>query len=209
MFLKQCPPRVSRKVARLSATSAEKIQFKGDGMTERTIPVALFAAVSQNNVIGRDGDMPWKLSTDLKRFKAMTLGKPMVLGRKTLESFGGKPLPGRPHVVVTRNTALSIEGVEVVTSLNAALERAAEIAAATGAEEIGVIGGGEIYAQAIGRADRLYITHVETVIEDGDTVFPEIDVSVFDKVEETFVPSGEKDSFPTRFAIYHRRTAAN
>jgi dihydrofolate reductase len=178
-------------------------------MTERTIPIAIFAAVSENNVIGRDGDMPWKLSTDLKRFKVMTLGKPMVLGRKTLESFGGKPLPGRPHVVVTRNTSLSIDGVEVVTSLAAALERAGEIAAATGAEEIGVIGGGEIYAQAMDVVDRLYITHVETVIDDGDTFFPEIDPALFDKVEETVVPAGEKDSFPTRFAVYHRRTAAN
>jgi dihydrofolate reductase len=178
-------------------------------MTERTIPVAIFAAVSENNVIGRDGDMPWKLSTDLKRFKAMTLGKPMVLGRKTLESFGGKPLPGRPHVVVTRNAALVIEGAEIVTSLDSALQRAGEIAAATGVEEIGVIGGGEIYAQAMDVADRLYITHVETVIDDGDTFFPEIDPALFDKVEEIVVPAGEKDSFPTRFAIYHRRTAAN
>ncbi|WP_377297796.1 dihydrofolate reductase [Rhizobium sp. SGZ-381] len=178
-------------------------------MTERKIPVAIFAAVSQNNVIGRDGDMPWKLSTDLKRFKAMTLGKPMVLGRKTLESFGGKPLPGRPHVVVTRNPSFIVDGADVVTSLDAGLQKARAIAAASGAEEIGVIGGGEIYAQAIDQADRLYITHVETVIADGDTFFPVIDPQSFDKVEETVVPAGEKDSFPTRFAIYHRRTAAN
>ncbi|KKX34108.1 dihydrofolate reductase [Rhizobium sp. LC145] len=173
------------------------------------VPVSIFVAVSRNNVIGRDGDMPWKLSTDLKRFKAMTLGKPMIVGRKTLESFGGKPLPGRPHVVVTRDPAFHVEGADVARSLEEALERAQAVAAQTGADEIGILGGGQIYAQAIDVADRLYVTHVEAEIADGDTFFPAIDPAVFEKSEELFVPAGEKDSFPTRFVVYSRRTAAN
>lgn len=173
------------------------------------VPVVLISAISDNNVIGRDGDMPWKLSTDLKRFKQMTLGKPVIVGRKTLQSFGGKPLPGRPHVVVTRDPSRAVEGCHMAASYEAALAIARQIASQTQASEICVIGGGEIYAQAISRADALYITHVETVIEDGDTFFPEIDPATFDKVEEVFVPAGEKDSFSTRFTRYRRRTAAN
>lgn len=173
------------------------------------VPVVLIAAVSANGVIGRNGDMPWRLSTDLKRFKAMTMGRPVVLGRKTLESFGGKPLPGRPHVVITRNGSYTVEGAETAASLAAALERAQAIAAQTGAEEVAVIGGGEIYAQAIGLADRLYITHVQAEIEDGDTFFPEIDSSLFEVVEKIPVFAGEKDNFPTVFTVYQRKAAAN
>ena len=178
-------------------------------MSGTAIPVVLISAVSDNNVIGRDGDMPWKLSTDLKRFKQMTLGKPVVVGRKTLESFGGRPLPGRPHVVVTRDPSRQVEGCHMASSLDEALLMARQIAAETGASEICVIGGGEIYRQAISCADALYITHVDAVIADGDTFFPTIDPAVFEKTEEVVVPAGEKDSFSTRFTIYHRRTAAN
>ena len=178
-------------------------------MSAAAVPVVLISAVSENNVIGRDGDMPWKLSTDLKRFKQMTLGKPVIVGRRTLESFGGKPLPGRPHVVVTRDPARAVDGCRMAASLDEALGIARQIAADTAASEICVIGGGEIYAQAIGGADALYITHVETVIDDGDTFFPEIDPAQFEKVDEVFVPAGEKDSFPTRFSRYRRRIAAN
>lgn len=179
------------------------------GAYKAGVPVVLVAAVSANGVIGRGGDMPWRLSTDLKRFKAITMGRPVVLGRKTLESFGGKPLPGRPHVVVTRNRDYAVEGVETADSLEAALERARFIAAETGAEEVAVIGGGEIYAQAMAFADRLYITHVEADIEDGDTFFPSIDGSLFKVVEAIPVPAGEKDNYPTVFTVYQRKTAAN
>lgn len=168
-------------------------------------PISIVVAFAENGVIGRDGDMPWKLSTDLKRFKALTLGNPVVVGRKTLESFGGKPLPGRPHVVVTRNADFTVVGAETAMSLTDALKRADEIASATGAKEVAVIGGGEIYRQAIELADILYITHVEADIPDGDTFFPAIDPDVFEKGEELFVPAGEKDNYPTRFVTYRRR----
>ncbi|MBW9087625.1 dihydrofolate reductase [Rhizobium wenxiniae] len=173
------------------------------------VPLAIVVAVSRNGVIGRDGDMPWKLSTDLKRFKAMTLGKPMIVGRKTLDSYGGKPLPGRPHVVVTRDMTRQIEGVQIAGSLHEAIDKARAIALDIGADEIGILGGGQIYRQAIDVADVLYITHVEADIPDGDTVFPDIDSEIFEKVSEEAVPAGEKDNYPTRFAIYRRKIAAN
>ena len=171
--------------------------------------LVIIAAVSRNGVIGRDGDMPWRLSTDLKRFKALTLGKPVIVGRRTFDSFGGRPLPGRPHVVVTRNRDFHYDGVDVAASLAEAIEIAGAKARETGSDEIFVLGGGEIYAQAIGIADMLRITHVETGISDGDTVFPAIDAAVFEKVEEIALPAGEKDSYPTRFATYVRRAATN
>lgn len=173
------------------------------------VPVSIVVAVSENGVIGRDGGMPWRLSTDLKRFKALTIDKPVIVGRKTLESFGGKPLPGRPHVVVTRNRELPAEGVVTAGSVEEALVIAQRLAAETGAEEVCVIGGGEIYRQALSAADILYVTHVETTVPDGDTYYPAIDPSVFEKRSETLHPAGEKDTYPTRFAIYDRRPAAN
>ncbi|MDO1584457.1 dihydrofolate reductase [Rhizobium oryzicola] len=179
------------------------------GEAKPQVPIVLIAAVSSNGVIGRDGDMPWKLSTDLKRFKAMTMGKPLVMGRKTLDSFGGRTLPGRPHIVVTRQKALNVQAVECAASLDEAIARARQLANESGASEVAVIGGGEIYAQAIERADILYITHVEAEIEGGDTFFPVIDAGLFEKTEETAVPAGEKDTYPTRFTVYRRRSAAN
>ncbi|HEV7433885.1 MAG TPA: dihydrofolate reductase [Pseudorhizobium sp.] len=173
------------------------------------IPVSIVVAVSENGVIGRDGGMPWRLSTDLKRFKALTIGKPIVVGRKTLESFGGKPLPGRPHVVVTRNLDFAVDGAQTARSVEEALAMAQQIAAETNASEVSVIGGGEIYRQALDSADILYVTHVGTNIGDGDTTFPPIDPAVFEKREETAYPQGDKDSFPTRFAVYVRRPATN
>lgn len=169
--------------------------------------IIIVVAMAENGVIGRDGDMPWKLSTDLKRFKALTMGKPLVMGRKTFESVGGKPLPGRPHVIVSRGPAIDVAGVETAGSLDEALARAKTIAIASGVDMVCVAGGGEIYRQALPLADMLYVTHVEAVI-DGDTVFPPIDPAVFEKVEETAVPAGEKDNYPTRYAVYRRRPAA-
>ncbi|MFA7415081.1 MAG: dihydrofolate reductase [Rhizobium sp.] len=170
------------------------------------IKVAIVVAVSENGVIGNDGDMPWKLSTDLKRFKALTLGKPLVMGRKTFESIG-RPLPGRPHVIVSRNPDFHPDGVEVAPSLEAAIDRAAAIASALGVDEICVVGGGEIYRQALPLADTLHVTHVEAELA-GDTRFPSVDPRAFEKIEESPVPAGERDTYATRYAIYRRRPAA-
>jgi dihydrofolate reductase len=164
--------------------------------------IALYAAVASNGVIGRDNGLPWRLSSDLKRFKADTMGKPIVMGRKTWESFPKRPLPGRLNVVITRDLAFRAEGAEVVHSLEEALEVAAR--KSPEADEICVIGGAEIFRQAIGKADRLHITHVLAEI-DGDVHFPPIDADNWELVSSQTYPAGERDSHETRYAIYDRR----
>jgi len=165
------------------------------------VTVTLVVAIAEDGVIGREGGLPWRLSTDMKRFKALTTGHPIVMGRKTWESFPKPgPLPGRTNIVVTRDRGWRAEGAQVAHSLEAALEIAA---AAPGGEDICVIGGGEVYGQAIGRADRLAVTHVEARV-DGDTRFPAIDPAVWHAVAEERVPAGERDEYPTRFVLYER-----
>jgi dihydrofolate reductase len=169
--------------------------------------IAIVVAVAENGVIGRDGGLPWKISSDLKRFKADTMGKPVIMGRKTYESIG-KPLPGRLNIVVTRNPGWRAEGVERVGSLDDGL-RLAEIRGRcmAGAGETCVIGGGEIFAMAMARADRLYATHVLAKI-DGDVFLPPIDPAVWTPVRSESLPAGGKDSHATRHVVYERRTNA-
>ena len=165
----------------------------------------IIAAVARNGIIGRDGDMPWRLSSDLKRFKALTLGKPVVMGRKTYDSIG-KPLPGRPNVVISRQAAIDHPDVSMTHSLSEAITAAERLALETGVDEICILGGGQVYAQAIGLADRMCITHVEADL-DGDASFPVIDPDIWQAGETIAVPAGEKDSYPTRFIVYERRHA--
>lgn len=165
--------------------------------------LSLVVAVSKNGVIGRAGGLPWRLSTDLKRFKSITMGKPIVMGRKTWESVG-KALPGRLNIVVTRDPDYRAEGAKVAASLNEALSLAKE-GAAPDCTEICIIGGGGIFREAMPRADRLYVTHVQADIE-GDTFFPEVDEEIWRPVTSEEFPVGEKDIYPTRYVVYQRRT---
>ena len=171
--------------------------------------IAIYVAIAENGVIGSKGGLPWRLSTDLQRFKAATMGKPIVMGRKTWESFPKRPLPGRLNIVVTRDKAYRAEGAETASSLRDAIALA-EIRARCVAvvDEICVIGGGEIYAQALPLADRLHVTHVLASV-DGDTVFPTIDPAVWRLASSEDVPPGEKDSHATRYAVYERRAAVH
>ncbi len=162
----------------------------------------LIAAVARNGVIGADNDMPWRLPTDLKHFKAKTLGKPMIMGRKTFQSLPGL-LPGRPHIVITRDSRFHAEGAETAVSLDAAIERAATLAMEAGVEEIAVIGGGQVYGLAMARAERLEITEVQAE-PDGDTRFPEIDPLVWGEVARERVPKSERDSDAVEFVTYER-----
>lgn len=165
--------------------------------------IVLVAAVGENGVIGADNDMPWRLPTDLKHFKALTLGRPVIMGRKTFESLG-KPLPGRPNIVVTRNAGFDAQGASVVSSLEQALERAGSLAREGEADSIVVMGGGEIYKAAMPFADRLEITRVHAR-PDGDTRFPDIDPQIW-REEARFVPErGPKDSADMTFLTYRRR----
>ncbi len=165
--------------------------------------VSIIVAAAENGVIGRDNDMPWRLSTDLKRFKALTLGKPVIMGRRTWESIG-RPLPGRPNIVVTRDKGFQAEGATTVGSLDEAIALGCKLAAKVGAEEVCVIGGGKIYAQALPLADRVHLTRVLAEI-DGDTRFPEIDPNLWQAVSQEDVPAGDKDSHPTRYFVYEKR----
>ena len=160
--------------------------------------ITLVVAVAENGVIGREGGLPWRLSTDMRRFRDTTMGKPVIMGRKTWESFPKKPLPGRRNIVVTKDPAYSAEEAEVAASLDEALAKC------NGADEICIIGGGQIYAQAIAKADRLDVTHVLAAI-DGDTLFPHIDPAIWQAVSSEDVPAGDKDSHATRHVVYERR----
>ena len=134
------------------------------------LPVTLVAAMGRNRVIGLDGDMPWHFSEDLAHFKRTTMGGTMVMGRKTFDSIG-RPLPGRRTIVITRNTGWAHDGVEVVHSLGEALELAAN-SEPQHAAGVFVVGGGDVYAQALPIADRLVLTEIDDAPE-GDTYFPE------------------------------------
>ncbi len=168
--------------------------------------VSMVVAVAANGVIGRDNDLPWRLSGDLKRFKAMTMGKPLILGRKNFESLGGRVLPGRPHVVITRNPdfAFDHEQVHIVHSLEAGLDVARDLAAAAGVDEVCIIGGGEIYRLGMHLADILHVTHVDADVP-GDTFFPEIDPAVWVAEEVGSADADEKNEYPVRFVTYRRR----
>lgn len=165
-------------------------------------PIVIVAAVARNGVIGRDGEMPWRLSTDLQRFKRLTMGKPVVMGRKTFEAIG-KPLPGRLNIVVTRSGNAMGEGVLTAPDLASAIDLARAEARGTGAPEVAIVGGGQIYARAMPLADRLYITHVEAKPQ-GDVLFPAIDPTVWRGISSERIAAGEKDSDATTFAVYER-----
>ena len=129
--------------------------------------VTIIAAVSENGVIGRGGGLPWHLSDDLKHFKKLTTGHTVIMGRRTFESFGARPLPNRRNIIITRNKKYSPEGVEVAASFDDALSLSSDD------DEVFVCGGQQVYEQAIPLAGRMYLSHVEAIIEGGDTFFPE------------------------------------
>lgn len=165
------------------------------------IPIALIAAVAKNGAIGRDNGLPWRISGDLQFFKRTTLNKPVVMGRVTFDSIG-RPLPGRDNIVVTRNPQWRAEGVQTAPSLEAALELAQGAAARRGAEEVMVIGGAEIYCQALSRAARLYITEVDAQVE-GDAFFPKVDDQWAESSRECY-PISEKDEYSYCLVRYDR-----
>lgn len=161
--------------------------------------VSLIVAMAQNGVIGRDNSLPWRLPEDLKRFKAYTLGKPILMGRKTFESIG-RPLPGRTSFVLTRDRAWSAPGVTVVHSVEEALAQAA------GAAELVAIGGAEIYRLVLPFARRIYLTHVHADVA-GDTYFPEFDATQWADVECSMQPADERHAYPVTFVTLERRNA--
>lgn len=148
-------------------------------------------AVGRNGVIGRDGDLPWRIPSDLKRFKQVTLGKPVVMGRKTWDSLPRKPLPGRPNFVISRSLGQA-DGADVFAEPAAALAAARASAQALGVDEVCLIGGAQLYRDLLDQADRLYLTEVELEPE-GDAVFPALEASVWREVSAERVAAGPGD----------------
>ena len=155
--------------------------------------IALVVAVSQNNVIGRNNQLPWHLPEDLQYFKSVTMGKPILMGRKTFDSIG-RPLPGRKNIVITRDLEWDAEGVEVVYSVDDALAAGADACAVANSDEIMIIGGAQIYRDCLPIADRLYLTRVEAEIE-GDAFFPDIDTKQWQKIAEKTPKEIDKYSY--------------
>ncbi len=149
--------------------------------------ISLVVAVSLNGVIGRDGSLPWHISSDLKKFKTITMGNPIIMGRKTWESLPKRPLPGRQNIVITRQADYKAVGAVVARDAKSAL------AAAGGAEEIAVIGGGEIYKMFFPLAHRVYLTEVDIVVE-GDTYFPKLDPLEWQEASVEIHPAGPNDN---------------
>ena len=170
------------------------------------IPPTLSAVVarSENGVIGVDGDLPWKLRSDLRHFKRVTLGKPCLMGRKTWESLPF-PLPGRPNLVLTRNPSYQADGAEVFSDLSALVGRGAELAGASGEAEIMVIGGAQIYETLMPWTGRIYETIVETKIE-GDAHFPALDMSDWIETEVVRHSAGKGDDYNFTTRVLERRS---
>lgn len=163
--------------------------------------IVIIAAVAENGVIGRGGTMPWRLKSDMKHFRALTMGKPVVMGRKTYESLHVKPLPGRTNIVVTRDAKFTAPGVLVAPSLEAALQAARGDALRRGGDAIMVIGGAELYAQAMPLAQRLEITQIHMQIE-GDSSFPAIDPAIWREAARETRPAGPDDDAAYDFVSY-------
>ena len=170
--------------------------------------LVIVVARDRNGVIGRDGDLPWRLRSDLQRFKAITIGKPCIMGRKTWESLPLKPLPGRLNIVLTRDESYEAEGRSrgalVCTSLDEAIEIAREQAEDDGLDEICVIGGTALFEKALPRARRLYITEVDAEVE-GDALFPTFDEAGWTEVSSEAHPAGEKDDHGFVFRVLERK----
>ncbi len=161
--------------------------------------IVLVVAMSENRVIGRDGGLPWQISADLKHFKSVTMGNPIIMGRKTWDSIGGA-LPGRRNIVITRNTEFTLEGADTVTTIDAALTLCRE----DDAEKAMIIGGGQIYAETIKIADVIELTEVHETI-DGDTIFPEIDPALWEETAREMQSPETSDGPSFSFVTLCRR----
>ncbi len=164
--------------------------------------LALIAAVSDNGVIGRDNKLPWYIPADLRYFKQVTLGKPVIMGRKTWESMN-RALPGRTNIVITRQAGYVAEGARVVPDLAAAIELAESVALIDAVEEVMIIGGAEIYRLALPAAERLYLTEVHAEVE-GDTFFPEWDRTAWQETSREQHEASGSDGYRYSFAVYER-----
>ncbi len=160
--------------------------------------ISLIVAMANDRVIGRGNQMPWHLPADLKHFKSVTMGKPVAMGRRTFESIG-RPLPGRLNIVISRNSDWHYEGVETATSLDDALSKVQDVT------EVMVIGGGQLYVQALPIAQTLYLTHISLDVSDADTWFPEYHPEQWNSVDVIDCEPDEKNPYRYQFETLHRK----
>ena len=166
--------------------------------------IAMVWAMSENRVIGRNNKLPWHLPNDLKYFKQLTTGKPVIMGRKTYESIG-RPLPNRVNIVLTRDTQFKADGIKVVHTLDDAIELAEAEGLISGAEEVIIMGGEEIYRLAMPIADRLYVTLVHAHV-DGDAWFPEIDLNAYKPIAREDFQADGPNPYDYSFCVFDRPT---
>jgi dihydrofolate reductase len=173
-------------------------------MTKLTPILTLVVAVAKNGVIGAGGALPWRLSSDMARFKAATMGKPILMGRKTWESLPKKPLPGRPNIVLSRDPNFRADGGWTYADHEASLAAARAMAEQTGADEICIIGGAQLYAATLPIADRIRLTEVN-LAPDGDARFPALDDAEWVEIERETVAAGPKDDAGLVVRVLERR----
>ena len=178
----------------MSASSSSAITLKRPVIT-------LIAAVAENGVIGQGGALPWRLKSEMRRFRERTWGKPLIVGRKTYLSFSRQPLPGRTNIVVSRDRNFTTPGAVVARSLQAALDVARGDALRRSVDEIIIVGGGDIYRQTMPLADRMVITHVHMRPE-GDAIFPRIDSEVWAEVDRSEHAAGPDDGAAYAVVVY-------
>jgi dihydrofolate reductase len=172
-------------------------------VNQRSPRIALVVAVAENGVIGRNGQLPWRLPSDLRRFRKLTLGKPVIMGRKTYESIG-RPLDGRDNIVVTRQGGFAAAGIHVASSIDDAMALARSLAIGRGADEIAVIGGEEVFRAVLASADRIYLTLVHAA-PPGDTHFDTPDPSLWSETARELMPRGPQDEFSADFIVLDRQ----
>lgn len=160
--------------------------------------ISIIAAMANHRVIGINNSLPWKLPSDMKWFRQHTLGKPIVMGRKTFESFGGRTLPDRPNIIITRDTNYQVEGAIVTHSIDEALQAAGD------ADEVMIIGGASFYEQMLPKANRMYLTFVHADIE-GDAWFPEYDESEWNVIKKIDIKADDKNPHDHSFVIFERK----
>lgn len=164
--------------------------------------LSLIVAMADERVIGINNSLPWKLPSDMRWFRQHTLGKPILMGRKTFESFGGRTLPDRTNIVITRDANYKAEGIVVVTSIEQAIEQAS--LSADVVEEAMIIGGASFYEQMLSKVDRMYLTFVHTSLQ-GDAWFPEYNLDDWREIERIDVEADDKNAFAHSFVVYDRK----
>ncbi len=161
--------------------------------------ISIIVAIADDNAIGIENRLPWKLPVDMRWFRLHTLGKPVVMGRKTFESFGGKPLPDRTNIVVTNDLNYKPEGALVAHSIDEALSLAGDV------DEVMIIGGDSFYRQMLPRADLFYLTRVHGTFETADAWFPEFDMNEWEELESTEYPADEANPYACSFIVLRRK----